>query len=294
MNKPTQPHKPPIQPREKLDFRFAQGVPRFWYGGNAYKTRVVDGFQLAFPEGEKYFITSVRRFRDAVTDPALRDEIRDFIRQEGQHGLMHLEFNRLLSAQGMPVDKILNREKGNLDRMSTRFSPTFNLALTAAFEHFTALLAETFFKHKWVMADAHPTVRALMGWHAIEEMEHRAVAFDVYTKVAKGSYAMRIAAMTLAVIKVFLALYKLCDEMLAADGFNWRQRLGMHLRHLPWLFGPRKGVFTSMLPSLLAYYKPGFHPHQQAVIHNYSDWVKSFDETGDPIKAGEALYQAAY
>jgi uncharacterized protein len=286
-------NKPAIQPREKLDFKFEDGIPRFWFGGSAYKTRVVDGFQLAFPEGEKYFITSVRHFRDQVIDPVLRDEIRDFIRQEGQHGLMHHAFNSVLKNQGLPVETILKREKGNLERMSREFSPKFNLALTAAFEHFTALLAETFFENKSVMADAHPTVRALMGWHAVEEMEHRSVAFDVYQKAAKGGYWMRVWAMTLAVLKVFFALYKLSDQLLAADGYKWYKRLGMHISHLPWLLGPRKGVFTKMLPSLLAYYKPSFHPNQQPIVHNYDAWVSAYDRSGDPLIAGEAFFQAA-
>lgn len=294
MTATSQTNKPAIQPRENLNFKFDEGIPRFWFGGSAYKTRVVDGFQLAFPEGEKYFITSVRHFRDQVTDATLRDEIRDFIRQEGQHGMMHHAFNAVLKSQGLPVEKILKREKGNLERMTREFSPKFNLALTAAFEHFTALLAETFFENKAVMADAHPTVRALMGWHAVEEMEHRAVAFDVYQKAANGNYWMRIWAMTLAVLKVFFALYKLSDQLLAADGFRWYQRVGMHVSHLPWLLGPRKGVFTKMLPSLLAYFKPGFHPSQQAIVHNYDAWLAAYEQSGDPLIAGEAFFQAAH
>ncbi|MCZ8015222.1 MAG: metal-dependent hydrolase [Limnobacter sp.] len=283
-----------IKPREQLDFKLNNEIPKYWFRGDAYKTRIVDGFQLAFPEGERYFITSVRFFRDMVQDPQLQEDIRCFIRQEGQHGMMHTAFNKVLAEQGMPVEKILKREKGNLDRMTRQYSPRFNLALTAAFEHFTALMAETFFARKDVMAGAHPRVRALMGWHAIEEMEHRAVAFDVYQKAAKGGYWMRVMAMTLAVVKVFIALYKLTDEMLVADGFKLGKRLTMHLKNLPWLFGPRKGVFSSMLPNLLAYYKPGFHPNQQAVIHNYPAWIAAYEQSNDPLLAGEALYQAAF
>ena len=104
---------------------------------------------------------------------------------------------------------------------------------------------------------------------------------------------MRAMAMTLAVIKVFVALCKLTDEMLAADGFTLSKRLVMHITNLPRLFGPRKGVFSHMLPNLLAYYKPGFHPNQQEIIHNYPAWVANYEQNKDPLLAGEALYQAA-
>ena len=285
---------PAIEKRSHLDFGFDDKIPRFWFGGSPYKTRIVDGFQLAFPEGEKYFITSVRAFRDQVTDPQQMEDIRSFIWQEGQHGMMHHAFNKLLARQGIPVEQILSVERQKLEKKSRSHSAHFNLAQTAALEHFTALMAETFFSHRDVMQDAHPKVRALMGWHAIEEMEHRAVAFDVYVQVAKGGYWMRIGAMAQATVDVFAALYTLCDQMLKADGFSLRQRLLMHIKHLPWLFGPRKGVFTKMLPKLLAYYKPDFHPNQDAVIHNYAVWVEAFNRTSDPLVAGEAFYQAGY
>lgn len=281
-----------ITPRENLNFEFDDSIPRYWFAGDPYKTRVVDGFQLSFPDGERYFITSVRAFKDQITDVTLLKDVKDFIRQEGQHGMLHASFNKILQAQGMPVESIIKQEKKELEMMTKKFSPKFNLALTAAFEHFTAMLAETFFAKKEVMQNANPKVRALMAWHAVEEMEHRSVAFDVYQKAANGDYATRVFAMTLALIKVFFAIYQLTDALLKADGFTTNQRLKMHLKNVGWLFGTR-GIFSSMLGKLALYYKPGFHPSHIPVVHNYDAWLAEYTVSANPLRAAEAMLRQA-
>lgn len=282
-----------VSAREKIDFRLDESIPRWWFAGDAYKTRVVDGFQLTFPDGERYFISSVRNFRDGVDDPALLADVKGFIRQEGQHGMQHMAFNTLLKKQGIPVDAILRYERKALNLMLDKLPPRFNLALTAAFEHFTALLADTFFARKVTLEGADEKVKALLGWHAIEEMEHRHVAFDVYVKSAKGSYLMRVGAMSLATVMVVIAMYRLCDVLLKADGFSLRQRLTMHVKNLPWLVG-RKGLLTTMAPKIARYYLPSFHPSKEADLHNYPAWLEAWNETADPVAALRAMEAAAH
>ena len=282
-----------IIPRENIDFGLDASIPRYWYANDPYKTRVMDGMQLYFPEGERYFITCVRPFREQISDPILAKHVKDFTRQEGQHGIAHTQFNQLLRDQGMPVDEMLAMQKKRNSFWLSRFSQEFNLALTGAFEHFTALLAEGFFTRKQVMDGADPRVKALFAWHAIEEMEHKAVVFNVMSTVAKVSYFKRSAAMIYATLEMTRETYRSTDLLLKADGFSWLERKRMFVAHLPWMYG-RNGVFSSFSGMILAYLKPGFHPDDIPVVHNYPDWIQAYERTGDPGQACAALIAAAY
>ncbi len=148
-----------------------------------FLTRMFDALSLTFPDGERYFIQSVRLFRDQIQDPDLKQRVADFIRQEAQHGIAHDKMNQVMKDQGMPVDQFIQR-LNKVFKFELKYrSPQYNIAMTAAAEHLTALMAETFYGEKETLQDAHPYVRALFAWHAIEEMEHRDVAFDVMQQV---------------------------------------------------------------------------------------------------------------
>ena len=69
------------------------------------------------------------------------------------------------------------------------------LAITAALEHYTATLAECLLSKPEAQALLGETeVRSLLLWHALEESEHKAVAFDVY-RAAGGPEWLRIRTM---------------------------------------------------------------------------------------------------
>ena len=135
MNHPPNPATRPIQAREKLDFQLDERIPRFWNGGDPYKTRFFDAMSLTFPIGERYFISSVRAFRDQVTDPHLLKEVKDFTRQEAQHSMLHTQYNNRLHRQGINVPRILRRQEQRLfGFVRQKASREFTLGMTAASE----------------------------------------------------------------------------------------------------------------------------------------------------------------
>lgn len=278
--------------RSKLDFKL-EDVPRFWFAGDPFRTRVFDALSLTFPDGERYFIECVRLFRDKIQDPDLQARVADFIKQEAQHGIAHDKMNQLMKEQGMPVEQFTTTLKKIFRFELTKRSPQYNIAMTAAAEHLTALMAETFYSKRATLQEVHPYVRALLAWHSIEEMEHRDVAFDVMQQVGEVPEATRKFALAITTaLMLGFTLYR-ANVMLRCDGFNGRQRLQLFRKGLPWFLG-RKGILTTMKKEYLDWYKSDFHPSQHPVIHQYDVWVKTYEETGDPILAGQAFWQAGY
>jgi predicted metal-dependent hydrolase len=284
----TMSSQPAIVPRQNLDFDLEGDIPRFWFGGDPFKTRLFDAFSVLFPEGERFFINCVRDYRDRVTDPAQQQEVKDFIRQEGQHGLVHDAFNRRLAAQGVAVkhiEKILHRLMEDERRL---FPKRFTLACTAAAEHMTAVTTHGFSRNGQQFLDADRRLNALYLWHGMEEIEHKAVAFDVLREVARGGWLLRVLAMLYISVTFPLTVFAIMGHMLKVDGFGFFRRLGLWARGLRWMYG-RNGLYAGVAAHYWAWYLPGFHPWKHGGMETYETWLAAYQRSGDPLAAADAV-----
>jgi predicted metal-dependent hydrolase len=237
-----------------MDFDFAADTPRYWMNGDPYTTTLLNALSLTFPEGERFFVAAVRSLRHHARDPALARQVRGFLAQESMHRREHDAFNDWLRQGGVDVDRFYAEVAALLRQPEEKGNELVRLAVTCALEHFTAILAE-----EWLTSgladEAHPNVRSLWSWHAIEELDHKAVAYDVY-QAAGGGYALR----ALTMITVSLAFLAKATEMhmrlLRAERKLDTRTL---LRGVRKFWGPR-GHFSRLLPAYLRYFKPSFHP----------------------------------
>lgn len=275
-----------IVPRNDLDFGLDGDIPRHWFGGDVFKTRFFDAMSLLFPEGERYFIECVRDYRGQVTDPELAEQVRHFIFQEAQHGMQHTRFNNRLAEQGVAVDKILAYNKKILRFFRKHLPKKLTLAHTAAVEHLTAIMAHGFFERQSMFEDADARMRALYMWHGIEEIEHKAVAFDVMTRVAKVNYLVRCFALLWGSVLFPFYTFRIMRHMFDVDGIEHRGRLW--LRGLRWLYGPG-GLYPPLMKHYFSYYLPGFHPWKKGRMAQFEQWQSVYRDTGDPIAASNAV-----
>lgn len=254
--------------RRRPDFDLST-VPRYWLDQDPFKTRLLDALSLLFPDGERFFIRSVRHFRDQITDPALQARVADFIYQEAQHGRQHELHNARLAAQGMPLTEMLSEIRTRLNRLWTQVGPLGCLALTCGAEHLTAVLGRAALTHPGFWEGADPNMRTLFHWHAIEELEHRDVAYDVMQSVAPDRYLHRTAYYTAMWIYFWHGAFRLQRIMLEAEGL-WSPTLVF--RYRTWLLGWHS-LLASAIPDMLHYFRPGYHPaHLQVPEGPYSEW----------------------
>lgn len=257
-------------PRRRLDFSFdPDAIPEGFYADDPMLSLVPAALSLVFPEGERFFVESVVHYKDRLSDPVLRQRVADFAAQEGMHSKAHLALNAMLRAQGLEVFEDLERQvKFLLRRGALTHSRGGRLAITCALEHFTAVMAEQLLTNEELREAFHPAVRGLWLWHALEETEHKSVAFDVYEQV-DGSWARRAAVMATTTL-FFVGFIALAHSRLRVA----RGR-GRDLRAFARTFGHfwlSPGHFRKLLPGYLRYYAPGFHPDQNDARELVRHW----------------------
>ena len=243
-------------------------------GDDPFATHLLTVLSATFPAGEQVFIDAVRSFRDQVRDPRLLQQMRAFISQEGQHRHRHETLNRHPERFGLPGSELEQRAGAITREMAKRRTPLENLAMTAALEHFTAVLCEAFLTQDELRESVAEPFRSLWTWHCVEELDHKAVAFDVYQEVS-GDYATRVRWMLHATLTFVLGSGLMHLEALHADGQLRRPRY--LLRRFWKYWRPRTGHFARLLPLYLAYYRRDFHPFER----DHAALIRRFDGTWD-------------
>lgn len=277
------PPIPDAVPLRRLDFDVPpEAVPRDFYAGDPSLTLVMAALSVVFPEGERFFVESVQRFKDRIQDPELAGRVRGFAAQEAMHSKEHAWLNELIRAQGLEVMARLGEEtRVLLQRPRKLRSPEEQLAITCALEHITAILGEQLLRDDAHREAIHQELRGLWAWHALEELEHKDVAFDVYQAV-DGSYVRRVTHMALATFGLFVFVGRAHWLMLRERGLS--RDLPTHARTFGYLWG-RPGLFRRLVPAYLAYFRPGFHPSQLDTSGLVEAWRRRLFGEGGELRA---------
>lgn len=266
----------------KLDINLAQGFGRHWLGGDAYRTALFNALSMSFPLGEQMFIDSLRAIPpDQIDDPLLAADIRDFIGQEASHRFVHEQYNAHLVRQGFDYQRgpVLARRIAKVATL-----PVFvRVAITCALEHYTAMLADGLLRHPRWLDGAEPPMRLLWEWHAAEETEHKAVAFDAYRAIratGMASFLPRVLTYVHVSVMFWLDTFLQTTHNLQRDGTLWR--VATWRSALSTWFG-RSGLFWHLLTPSLAYLRPSFHPWQHANAKLAQQWLARNDVSVRPV-----------
>lgn len=246
-------------------------LPKHFAGdGDLIMSHVLASLSSVFPEGEDFFVRSVRHFRDEITDPDLKKAVAGFIGQEAIHGREHRDFNERLDQLGYPT-KLIDRWTAKGLKFRERVAPPkSNLAATAALEHYTATLAETILGNPEALAQiGAPGVQKLLLWHALEEAEHKAVAFDVFQAVG-GTDRMRRWTMTVTNIGFVGGMTLQTAISVLMDRTWWRNPMILvrslrRLRHSPFLT-------KEVVARIRDYQRRDFHPDDHDTDELLAEW----------------------
>jgi uncharacterized protein len=273
---------------------------RHWLRGEAYPTAFFNALSAVFPVGEAFMIECLRPWQKQVPDD-LASDVRTFIEQEAAHSREHAGMNRALIRAGYdiaPLDKVI---RGFVEFFSNSSDVT-KLGATMCIEHLTAIVAAELLAHPEHLEDAEPDMHRLWLWHAIEEVEHKAVAFDVWMWATRDwstfrRWITRSALMLGVSASFFINRTRGQVELMRQDGEHWTKALPGLLR-----YGfSRKGIGRAVLRPWAKFLKPGFHPWQiddHALIAKGESMVAALTPAEPPVEAtakllAQFVYKAA-
>jgi predicted metal-dependent hydrolase len=245
-------------PVRKVDLPFDDGIPRHWIDDSAVATHFFNGLNLVFPDGERFFIRAVQDHLDRITDDDLRARIKGFAGQEGWHAKQHERYFEILERQGYRIDGFL-RHFHRFIRWSNRLVPAaLRLSITAGAEHYTATLGANALDNP-LLERAHPVMRQLIHWHALEELEHKSVAFDVLRQT-HPSHALRITGFVVASLALLGWTWLGTRMLLRQDGVDQRTARA-EFRRLRRVTNAQ--MERALAAGVRAYRRRDFHPDEK-------------------------------
>lgn len=265
-----------ITPRDR---RFGRNSPqaRWWMGGDPIATAFYNALSITFPKGEAFFIESVKAFRNGAPEK-LEREIKAFIQQEVMHSREHVSFNRRIADAGYDLTALEQQVTESLELTKGR-PEILNLCVTMALEHYTAILASQFLNDADAFKGADQEQVDMWKWHAIEEIEHKGVAYDTWLHATRDWTRWKRwyvkSLMMLVVTKNFwVNRFHGMLQLLEQDGITGFRAKA---RVLWFMFG-RPGPVRRLIPAWATFFLPGFHPWNHDDRHLIASVDSAFED----------------
>jgi uncharacterized protein len=247
-----------------------QAFDLHWLGGKAFASQLFNALSMAFPAGEQFFIDGLRagaKTLSAAQQAQWAATMNAFVGQEATHRHLHTKFNRHLAGHGL-----VNRWQARVmarNAKRAKMAARHQVAMVAAYEHITAVLAQGLLLQPHWLQGAPERLRLLWQWHSAEEVEHRAVAYDLCCEL-RVSYGWRCLWFGVVLFEFSSDMLRQTVNNLARSGQLWRWATWRDAAHL--MLGQRGVVPTSLAP-LLAWFKPSFHPNQAGHADLSKQWL---------------------
>ncbi len=256
---------------QQLKQDWTQQLPKYYFDNSPCKTHFLNALSITFPHGERFFIDSVKNYKDRIANAEQQEAISTFIKQENWHRYAHQQYNLWLTNQGLPAEQLEEMTLRKVQYIKTKISRRGQLASTVSLEHITAIFAEHLLTHPELLHKMHPHFRQLWTWHAIEEIEHKNVAMDTINSVGGGKLRL---SMLLTTMNFIWDISRNLIVLLKADKqlYKWRTLADA----CALLFNTKNGLVTKLVGPWLNFMRQGFHPSQ----HDNTQLLSQYNKLG--------------
>ena len=247
----------------KLAFKH-QGIKKYWLHDSVFISSFFDSSSFLIPDTERFIVKLVKRIAPDISDEELRKKAELLIHEESAHYSVHESYNTMLLREGYKIGFPMYINTAIFKFADKYFSNLTNMAITLTIEFFTLIVAKQFVPFLAAQINVDERLKRLWMWHAIEEIEHSSISFDLFV-YHKGGYIRRIAAFLFTTFVIFPLANISHLYLLSQNGglFNFK----VMSKGLKMLLG-RKGLYRTLLPEWLRFFKPSFHSSEITIDPN--------------------------
>ena len=229
----------------------------------------VNALGVHVPYFERYLVKALRKAKPYLSDPELLRDVSAIIGQEAHHARNFIDVNRWLARRYPQVDELDREARQFFDERAKKDDLKKLVGFTAGYETFTFLAGIIILdNYKRWFSDSDPTMRAIWVWHQVEEIEHGAVAFDVYQALYGEDEWYRKYMVITALLHIASETIKCYLHMSKIEG-HWRNPL-RGLRS----FGFCLTMLGRFVHSALPVFKKNYHPKSHPVVTNKQNAIQ--------------------
>lgn len=241
-----------------------------WNDRNTGKSHLWNAISCMLPVIEVYAVKSISQIFPKIKDSKLGEEARVFCQQEAAHACEHQSYNQMLykAYPGLKwIEKAENFWVKCLDAVLPR---RVMLGLFVFIEHLTSTMGHIGLEEPEVwFENADPVLCELWQWHAIEEVAHKAVCYDIH-KLIGGGYGTRLLGSFVALFGLLLP--GLTVRCLYLGLYTFRPL--RFLKELGFYLLGRQGVVTVTTKHFFQIFKKNYKPwdlDSRTLIDSYKE-----------------------
>ena len=212
---------------------------KYWCEDSAVLTHYYNALSVLFPAWEELFCKVAGSYKDSV-DSELRSDIDKFIKQEQSHANAHHSHNKRYD---LLAEETLHRVRAEV--LAKRPKNRFVLGAMVSIEHMAASLGRDFLDRYSNQASKE---YKLFAWHSREEIEHKALAYNVFKAIGGSKETLHRAAKTnLRTVVMFILKHvasKITEEKLWHKPSTWIDLGRLSSRLVTSLVIPYFTIFT--------------------------------------------------
>lgn len=244
-----------------------KALPKYWNDDSAFKSHFLNALSITLPDCERFFIGTITPYLRQINDDDLAAQTKEFVKQESHHRHAHNHYNDWLEAQGLPVSELQASANRKWDWVIRHLSDEQKLAITICIEHITVVYASVFLSYPEILNRMHPHFRDIWRWHAVEEIEHKAVTMDVWNRF-HGSPRLKWMAMAITLPVYMWYVGKNTLIFLHRDHRLWEWSTWKDM--IQFLFNKQDGVVRRSFRMWMDMLRKDFHPND----HDHTDLLK--------------------